>query len=85
MNMFSMKDFRNCSFDEKCEVVTIHSNYITYRKLPQGKAYLYHTGTFFIEVMYSSVAKKILVINAFNDVEQLAPYADTISLADLNV
>ncbi|MGE0588761.1 MAG: hypothetical protein AB7O48_09320 [Cyclobacteriaceae bacterium] len=85
MKVLTIKDFKEFSFDKKCDVVTIYSNYITYRDLPQGKAYLYHTGSFYIEVIYSSVQKKILLINAFNDQKQLEPYAETISLADLNV
>lgn len=85
MKLLSIKDFSESSFDQKCDIVTIYSNYIMHRDLPhQGKAYLYHTNHFFIEVQYSSLHKKILKIQAFNDLQSIAAYAETISLADLN-
>lgn len=84
MKLLSIQDFKECTFDQKCDIVTIYSNYIMHRTLPHGKGYLYHTGRFFIEVIYSSVYKKILMIHAFNDPKLLEPYGETISLADLN-
>jgi hypothetical protein len=85
MKTLSLTDFKNYSFEQKCEVVTIYADYIMHREFPKGKAYLYHANSFFIEVVYSSVYKKILMINAFEDLTQLGLYADTISLADLNL
>lgn len=85
MKMLSISDFKDYTFDKKCDVVTIHSNYIMHREFPNGKAYLYHTGHFFIEVLYSSLYKKIEGINAFNDIKQLDPYTETISLAGLGL
>ena len=85
MKMLTIKDFKKFSFDKKCDIVTIYSNYLAHRVLPGAKGYLYHTDSFFIEVIYSSEEKKILLINAFNGYSQLAAYADTISLADLNL
>jgi hypothetical protein len=84
MKLLSITDFKDYSFDKKCDVVTIYSNYIMHREFPNGKAYLYHTGSFFIEVLYSSLHRKIQAISAFDDVRMLAPYAETVSLADLN-
>ena len=40
---------------------------------------------FFIEVYYSPADKKVLMINAFNDTTSLEPYAEMVSLADLNL
>jgi hypothetical protein len=40
---------------------------------------------FFIEVYYSPEHKKVLMIHAFNDCLGLDPYAETVSLADLNL
>ncbi len=85
MKTLSIVDFKDYSFDKKCDVVTIYSNYIMHREFPNGKAYLYHTGSFFIEVLYSSIQRKILKINAFEDLDQMNAYADTISLADLSL
>lgn len=85
MKTLSLTDFRSYSFDQKCEVVTINADYVTYREFPKGKAYLYYADSFFIEVVYSSVYKKILMINAFDDLNQLGLYADTVSLEDLNL
>lgn len=85
MKPLTLDDFKAYSFDKKCDVVTIQSNYIMHREFPNGKGYLYHTGAFFIEVLYSSLYKRIQGINAFNDIRMLAPYAETVSLAGLNV
>ncbi|MBX2940961.1 MAG: hypothetical protein KF860_01330 [Cyclobacteriaceae bacterium] len=84
MKLLSIADFKDYSFDKKCDVVTIYSNYIMYREFPNGKAYLYHTGSFFIEVLYSSLHRRIQAINAFNDIRMLAPYAETVSLDNLS-
>ena len=85
MKTLSLRDFKNYSFDRKCDVVTIQSNYIINREFPKGKSYLYHADTFFIEVVYSTVYKKILAINAFDDLTQLSLYAEMVSLADLKL
>jgi hypothetical protein len=83
--MISLNDFRYSSFEKKCDVVTGYSNYITMRQLGDCKIYLYHTGEFFIEVYYSPAYQKVLMIHAFNDTPGLHPYADAVSLADLNL
>ncbi len=85
MKLLSIENFKEYSFDKKCDIVTMHSNYIMHREFPNGKAYLYHTGTFFIEVLYSSLHRKIQMINAFEDVRMLHSYAETISLVDLDL
>ena len=85
MKTLSLNDFKSYTFDHKCEVVTINADYVMHREFPKGKAYLYYAGSFFIEVVYSSVYKKILMINAFDDQKQLGLYADTVSLVDLNL
>jgi hypothetical protein len=78
-------DFRVASFEKKCDLVIANSNYIISRKLGDAKVYLYHTGKFFIEVYYSSKYKKVLMINAFDDLIGLEAYADNVSLADLKL
>ena len=83
--MISLDDFLYSSFEKKCDVVTLNSNFVTGRKLGDCKVYLYHTGEFFIEVYYSIVYKKVLMINAFNDSLSLEPYLETVSLADLKL
>jgi len=83
--MISFENFTSSSFEKKCEVVTGYSNYITLRKVGTCKVYLYHTGNFFIEVYYSTIYQKVLMIHPFNDWVGLEPYADMISLADLNL
>ncbi len=85
MKLLSLGDFKTFSFDQKCDVVTIYSNYIAHREFPNGKAYLYHTGSFFIEVVYSSALRKIQMIHAFDNLEHLQAYTETISLADLSL
>lgn len=81
--MISIDDFRYASFERKCDVVTTQSTYLMTRSLGNCKIYLYHSGEFFIEVYYSPVYRKVLMINPFTDTAGLAPYADLISLADL--
>ena len=73
------------SFERKCDVVTSSSNYVTMRRLGDCKIYLYHSDNFFIEVYYSPVHKKVLMINAFQGIEDLLPYAESVSLADLGL
>lgn len=85
MKTLSLTTFKNYSFDQKCEAVRINADYVTCKEFPKGKAYLYYANSFFIEVVYSSFYKKILMINAFDDLNQLGLYADTVSLVDLNL
>jgi len=82
--MASIQDFRMASFEKKCDFVIVHSNYISCLKLEDAKAYLYHTGEFFIEVYYSTKYKKVLMINASDDLTRLEPYAENVSLASLD-
>ena len=81
--MITLEDFKYASFEKKCDVVTSFSNYLTMRKLGDCKVYLYYADVFFIEVYYSPVYKKVLMINAFKNAEELMPYVESVSLADL--
>lgn len=81
--MISLKDFQSSSFDSKCNYIMIHSDYIAMRQLDKCNVYLYHTGEFFIEVSYSPLHKKVVMINAFDDQASLMNYADEVSLEDL--
>ena len=81
--MITLEDFKYASFERKCDVVTSFSNYLTMRKLGDCKVYLYYADVFFIEVYYSPVYKKVLMINAFKNAEELMPYVESVSLADL--
>jgi hypothetical protein len=83
--MRSIEDFKMASFEKKCDLVVGNSNYITSRKVADTKIYLYHTGEFFIEVYYSSKYKKVLMINAFDDLQAMQSYADNVSLAELGL
>lgn len=83
--MITINDFRVASFEKKCDLVIANSSYIASRKLGEAKVYLYHTGEFFIEVYYSSKYKKVLMINAFDDLLGLETYADNVSLNDLGL
>jgi hypothetical protein len=83
--MISIEEFKKISFDKKCDVVTIHSNYIAMHVDGPIKSYLYHTGAFFIEVAYSTAERRVTSIAAFNDMALLMPYTNTVSLADLKL
>lgn len=80
-----MDDFKRASFEKKCDIVTTQSNYLVTRTLGNCKVYLYHTGDYFIEVFYSPIYKKVLMINAFNDAENLLAYAEDVSLRGLGM
>ena len=83
--MITIQDFKSSSFEKKCDVVTTQSNYIANRNMGNCKVYLYHSGEFFIEVFYSPIYKKVLMINAFNDIDSLVPYIDKVSISSLDV
>jgi hypothetical protein len=83
--MITIKDFQYASFEKKCDVVTCSSDYLITREWRDCKVYLYNVDLFFIEVYYSPANKRVLMINAFNDVVGLEPYAEMVSLADLNL
>ena len=83
--MITLNDFKTSSFEKKCDVVTTQSNYVACRNMGNCKVYLYHSGEFFIEVYYSPIYKKVLMIHAFNDAEALTPYAEKVSLAELGL
>jgi hypothetical protein len=81
--MLNLDDFLISTFEEKCDVVSTQSNYISLRILGDSKVYLYHTGKFFIEVYYSPTYKQVLMIHAFNDLMSLEPYLERVSLAGI--
>jgi len=82
--MISIDDFKGASFERKCELVTTQTTYLSSRMEEEKKVYLYHTGKFFIEVFYSPLFRRVLLIRAFNDSNSLTPYVEMVSLEDLN-
>ena len=83
--MITINDFKGSSFETKCDVVTTQSSYIASRNMGNCKVHLYDAGRFFIEVYYSPIYKKVLMINAFTDTASLMPYVEQLSLASLGV
>jgi hypothetical protein len=83
--MISIEDFKVASFEKKCDLITRDTDFIISRSMDDVKVYLYHTGAFFIEVYYSVRFKKVLRIQAFNEVDYLEPYTVEISLDELMV
>ncbi len=83
--MISIDDFKVASFEKKCEHVTSNTTYITSRSEEVKKVYLYHSGKFFIEVYYSPLLKRVLLIHAFNDPKNLLAYTLRVSLEDLEL
>lgn len=81
--MTTITDFRVMPFEKKCDVITFYSNYLTHRTVGECKVFLYHAQDFFIEVFYSSKNSKVLMINAFEKVDGLESYLDSIGLAEL--
>lgn len=83
--MISIDDFKVASFEKKCDHVTSQTTYITSRCDEEKKIYLYHSGKFFIEVFYSPPLKRVLLIHAFNDLNNLLIYTESVSLEDLKL
>ncbi len=83
--MISIEDFKVASFEKKCDLITRDTDFIASRSMDEVKVYLYHSGAYFIEVYYSVRFKKVLRIQAFNEIDFLEPYAAEVSLADLIV
>jgi hypothetical protein len=83
--MISIDDFKTASFKKKCELVTSQTSYVTSWSDDEKTVYLYHTGKFFIEVFYSPLQKRVLFINAFNDIKNVELYAESVSLEDLKL
>ena len=83
--MTSIEDFKVASFEKKCEHVTSHTTYLATRSDEQKKMYLYHSGKFFIEVVYAPFLKRVILIHAFNDAHNLLPYIESVSLGDLKL
>jgi hypothetical protein len=81
--MQQLDDFRAASFEEKCDWVVRQADYLAMRWLADCKVLLYYSHPFFIEVYFSTTYKRVLMINAFHDTQQLMPYVDQISLDDL--
>jgi hypothetical protein len=79
----TLEDFQVASFEKKCGWITGNSSYLTCREYDKIKTYLYHTGDYFVEVHYSVKFKRVTRIGAFQDVESLWPYAETVSLDEL--
>lgn len=83
--MNKINDFKLASFDRKCDFITQDADFISSRSQDDLKIYLYHTKTFFIEVQYSVTFKKVVSIQAFNNISGLEPYAEEVSLNDLTL
>jgi hypothetical protein len=83
--MITLEDFECATFERKCDIVTTGTLYLLMRNLGDCKVYLYHADNFFIEVYYSPTHKKVLMIHAFENGEDLEPYAERVSLADLGL
>lgn len=83
--MFTIEDFREMTFEKKCDVITFQGNYLLQRRLADCKVFLYSAEEFFIEVFYSPKHQKVLMINAFDNTIGLEPYLDKITLDDLTV
>jgi len=81
--MITIHEFKVSSFEKKCDLITNYTEFIASSSMEDTKMYLYHTGEFFVEVLYSTRYKKVLRIHAFNDAEALIPYTEEVSLIDL--
>lgn len=83
--MITIEDFECATFEKKCDIVTTGTLYLSMRKLGDCKVYLYHADKFFIEVYYSPIHKKVLMIHAFENTDELMPYVEGVLLTGLAV
>lgn len=83
--MNTLRDFLQSSFEEKCNWVIQNGEYIATREANGLKIYLYCGSGYFMEVYYSPVHKKVLLVNAFDSTAGMEPYLEMISLAELNL
>jgi len=79
----SLEDFKLATFEKKCDHITTRASYLATRSEVDQKAFLYHSGKYFIEVHYSLTTKRVAVIRAFNNTDNLLPYVETVSFDDL--
>jgi len=81
--MLTIDHFRTLPFEKKCDVITYNGNYLMQRELGDSKVFLYYADGFFIEVFYSTVSKRVMMINAFEKTTGIAPYLELISLSSM--
>lgn len=81
--MHTIEDFRNAPFESKCDWVVTNADYLSMRWISGCKVMLYASGSFFIEVYFSTRYHRVLMINAFREVNQLMPYVEKLSLQEL--
>lgn len=80
-----LEDFRQLSFERKCDMITFGASYLCHRRQGDHKIFLYDAEAFFVEVLYSVSNGKVTGFNAFHQMHWLEPYLDMISLEDLSV
>lgn len=82
--MISLEEFKHASFETKCDTIIAHAEYVAVRRSGNCKIFLYRLWAYYIEVYYSPAFKRVLLMNAFDDVSGLFPYADAISIDDID-
>lgn len=78
--MDTIDRFKESSFEERCHWVSSRGTYLAMRWLADCQVLLYDSGTFFIEVYFSTTYRRVLMLNAFTDTHQVMPYVEGISL-----
>jgi len=83
--MTTLMDFRVMTFEEQCGVITFSGSYLMHRTSGDQNIFLYHSNGFYIEVFYSAQKAKVLKISSFDQLGELDPYLERISLSDLGI
>jgi hypothetical protein len=83
--MNTLSEFLQLSFDQKCNWVVQHGDYIATHEANGLKVYLYSGSGYFMEIYYSPVQKKVQLVNAFDSRAGMEPYLEMISLSELNL
>ena len=81
--MISVNDFRQLTFDKKCDFITVFADYLAHIDRDDKKCYLYSMDGFFVEVSYHSTEKRVTGIHAFQSLEKLDDCLENVSLVDI--
>ena len=78
--MIRMEDFQTMPFERQCDYVSVFGDYLAHRSGGGLKFYLYFLDGFYVEVSYSPPHKRVIGIYAFEELHELDPYLDRITL-----
>lgn len=78
-------DFKKLPYETKCELIGTQYSFITARRYEDFNIFLYYAGKFFVEVFYSPMQARVVMLNGFElmDNTKLEFYVEKITLPKL--